>query len=295
MILMSSQIVLYAGRGSGPLCAQALENQLHDLCDDRIYRISCINLFSDFSDHSDPKSIKALFVPGGNALTMRDSNGLVELGSRVLRAVDRYGISYYGSCAGGILASSELYESFNDESFSMRSDSRYLFLSLFPGKVIAPLFPKPTIRSPFVERVRMLNIQRIGGDLISSAHILSPGYLSASEIFRTEVLATYTNRRPVTLGRAEGLSLREEREVSPLEVSESIYHVRSRGGCSSSVLLTGSHPEINSEIVRSEQFKTAFDATREEQRELADLMQESDASRKSLLKGYFEKIGIRCK
>ena len=292
---MSSQIVLYAGRGSGPLCAQALENQLLDLCDDRIYRISRIDLFSDFSNHSDPKSIKALFVPGGNALTMRDSNGLVELGSRVLSAVDRYGISYYGSCAGGILASSELYERFNDESFAMRTDLAYRFLSLFPGKVIAPLFPKSTVRTPFVDRVRMLNIQKVDGEQISSAHISSPGYLNASELFRTEVLATYTNRSSVKLGIAEDRLLRVMKEVSPLEIAESVYHVRSKGGCSSSILLTGSHPEISSEIVRSEQFKTAFDATKEEQRELADAMQESDVSRKSLLKGYFEKIGITCK
>ena len=44
----SSEILLYAGHGAGvPFCTDALENQLKDLCDDRIHRIRIVKSLTD--------------------------------------------------------------------------------------------------------------------------------------------------------------------------------------------------------------------------------------------------------
>ncbi len=288
---MSSQVLLYSGPGAGPFCTQALENQLKNLCDDRIHMIRSVNSLSDC--WSDPESVKSLFIPGGNTAAMWVQGKVRESASNIRELLHRYKISYYGACAGGILAASTCHERFSicSDTHPKFTTNESNYLGLFPGKVIAPLFPKPNLGKLSVKDFNLRNVESVDGEMsILSALILSPGYLNAQEIEGTKILATYCDRfshlefasRPTEEGSAIGSQA----------ISEALIY---QGIDKAPALLTGSHPEIDSTAVRSEKFKGAFNATNEEQEELAGLMQTHDASRKNLLQGYFEKIGISCK
>lgn len=293
---MSSQILLYGGCGSGSLCVQSLEAQLRDLCDDRVHRVSVVE---SFSLESDPKSIKALVIPGGHAGAMFFSGGLKETASRVKETIDRYKISYYGSCAGGILASSSFHDRITpgmvQNAFVSRS---HKFLDLFPGKVVAPLFSNPMQekRELSLEDFRIQNIEivrSLGRQPLECGHILSPAYLNVEGIEGAEILAKYTDLPPFRFCSFKGnAGYEQERSIDPTEMAESVFYQRASG---SLVLLSGAHPEIGSEQVLSMAFKEAFKASNEEQRQLADSMQATDVDRKLFIKENFEKIGISCK
>ena len=156
--IISSKIMLYSGQGASPFCTQALENQLRDISDDRVHSIS---RFNEFSSLGDPRELKAVVVPGGSAFLLYGKSGLLDNEETFKNTLDQHRISYYGACAGAILASSALYLDIpgriaSDRGFYMKDQP---FLGLFPGRVIAPLFPKSPEKNISINDFNLLDIR----------------------------------------------------------------------------------------------------------------------------------------
>ena len=80
--------------------------------------------------------------------------------------------------------------------------------------------------------------------------------------------------------------------IVPERVCESLcYKPEGRGV----IVLTGSHPEIDSHAVMHEEFKSTFNMSDREQQAAAETLRKGDAERKFLLKENFENMGIHCK
>ncbi|MES2199458.1 MAG: BPL-N domain-containing protein [Chlamydiota bacterium] len=288
---MSSKIMLYSGPGANPFCVQALEDQLKDLSDDRFHRI---DHFKEFSALGNAKEIKAVVIPGGNANEIYFESDLRKCERVFKNTLDQHRISYYGACAGAILASSSLqYGVQNSDHGFCPLDNP--FLGLFPGKVIAPLFPKSSGDKISLTDFNMLNIdqsQEAFDKPIAVAHVLGPAFLNAESVSRTEVLTTYSGLPNLTFGKIENNTYIPSRYIRPSEISESIYHERDSGA---SMLLTSSHPEFNSKIVRSEGFRQGLGITKDQQEKVATKIEVDDIVRGILMKKNFEKIRIRCK
>ena len=288
---ISSKIMLYSGPGAGPFCVQALENQLKDIADDRYHAISsCKNLLS----LGNPQEVKAIVVPGGHAMDIYANSGVLGCEEEFKGILDQHKISYYGACAGAILASSGLHFGVpgSDRGFLSRETK---FLGLFPGKTMGPLFQKSLGKEISLSDFNRRKIKSSHPGLdqpMVSAHILGPAFLNATSFFGTEVLSTYEELPSFTLGPIVNNVYTASRRVLTSELSESICHKRPGGA---SILLTGSHPEFDSAIARSEGFRQGFNITKEQQQDVVATMEVDDASRKILLKRNFEKIGIRCK
>lgn len=294
VVFISSKIMLYSGSGANPFCTQALENQLKDLSDDRVHSIC---RFENFNNLGNSREVKAIVVPGGNANQIYIHSGLQGREEEFKGKIDSSKISYYGSCAGAILASSGIYYGIPGPSGKVNvgfHSREQPFLGLFPGKVVAPLFPKSEGMEISLGDFNALDIRPSHSDeAIKSVHVMGPAFLYARRFFGTEVLATYTSPPDVTIiGELRGNVYITSKCVPPVEISESICHTRISGA---PVLLTSSHPEIDSRVVRSEDFKEGLKITRDQQKELADKMQVDDENRKGLLKRYFGKIDIQCK
>jgi len=283
--------MLYSGPGANPFCVQALENQLKDISDDRVHSISqCTNLFS----LGNPREVKAIVIPGGQAFELYAKSGVLEREDEFKSLLDQHKISYYGACAGAILASFALHCGVpsSDNGF-LNYDSP--FLGLFPGKTIGPLFQKSPEKEMSLSDFNRLKINSSHKGLdqsIVSAHILGPAFVNAASLLRTEVLSTYEELPVFTLGSIVNKVYTASKPIRPSELAESIYHKRPSGA---SLLLTGSHPEIDSSMVRSEDFRQGLNITRAQQQEVVATMEVDDVSRKVLLKKNFEKIGIQCK
>lgn len=308
---MASQILLYSGPGTSSFCVQALENQLRDSCDDRIYSVARINSFNSLVSTADLKSIKAVFVPGGYAPAMWIYD-LEPNSAQVKTILDEYGISYYGVCAGGIVAARSvcyrLSSSIINNGFKDKENLKGT-LDLFPARVIAPMLPKSGAPLSATGQLNFKDLQIVNIGLIQegssvsldSLYILGPGYIKEAGVDeRIQTLATYNIPLPsfnlVELETgSSSLGVRNCRvlnRVNPTDVLESIYYKSPRG---SKLLVTATHVEVDSVAVLSESFKEIAVMTNAEQKKMSDNLKPSDQQRKDLLKRNFEKIGIVCK
>lgn len=285
---MSSQILLYTGKGAGPFCSGALKNQMEKLLDNSIYKVNEIKTFANCIP--DPSSINAIFVPGGNAAEML-INLTSDAKSSLKELFTKYHSSYYGACAGGIFASSGCFETALNVAGDLRciKTISYPLLEIFPGKVVAPIFPKPVQGKLSVNDFRLLNIQLTSelGQKILATHILSPGYLDVKEVPGAEILSTYETHSPIRYAAENGAP---GLPIEPKNISESLFY--DSGSCR--MILTGSHLEVNSKAIFSQNFKTAFSATVQSQEKLGKQMEVDDLAREALLKLNFERIGLRC-
>lgn len=289
VVKMSSQIFLYSGVGAGPFCTSALENQLTNLLDPRFHAVKRIQSFPNCL--ADPSSISAVFVPGGNAVTMF-SNITNDAKLSLKELFNKYHSSYYGACAGGILASSGCFETM---FVSVRNDLQYIkkesypLLEIFPGKVVAPLFERPASAKLSVTDFRQLSIHSVkaANQAFLSAHILSPGYLNVEAIEGAEILSTYDTLLPIRCAAGRG----EQGPLLESSISESLYYQSD----ASRMILTGSHPEVSSGAIRSETFKIAFGATNQQQNDIAVKMEADDVNREIMLRDYFIRIGLNCR
>ena len=285
---MSSQVLLYTGRGAGPFCTYALHNQLANLLDKRFHQVTEINTFANCPQ--DPSSISAIFIPGGNAAGML-TNITEDAKSSLQNLFNKHHCSYYGACAGGIFAAKGCLETVSTNGANIRCIKiiPYPLLEIFPGTVIAPLFPKPQQGKLLINDFHLLNIQLADGShqTLSSAHILSPGYLDVSTLKGAEILSTYETPFSIKFAAEKG---KAPLDIAPERFCESVFYERD----ASRMVLTGSHPEVDSQAVLSEKFKEAFSATNQEQGQIAEKMKIYDVSRKALLEQNFKRIGLHC-
>lgn len=285
---MSSQVLLYTGPGAGPFCTKAFKNQLDQLLDKNFHTIREISSFPDC--FSDPGSIGAVCVPGGNAASMYVT--MTEYAKVSLKELfNKYTSSYYGACAGGILASNELIETYTSPN---RADLQCAEpgsqLGIFPGRTIAPLFPKPTMGKLSLTDFRLININLIGQikSTFPSVHILSPGYLDVDQIKGAEILSSYdTTFMTIRLAAAKGM---QGAIVDQKTFSESLFYQSKN----TRMVLTGSHPEIDSTAVNFEIFKIAFSVASLGQEKIVNQMQPDDSARRTCIKKNFETIGLHC-
>ncbi len=285
--------MLYSGLGANPFCTQALENQLRDLSDDRMHTVC---RFDGVAALGNEREIRAIIIPGGNANQIYFGSGLAGNEEGFIRKIDEHKIACYGACAGAILASEALYNEIPTPS--IRNNTKFhevgqSFLGLFPGKVIAPLISRSSQEQMSLSDFNILSIKSTYRDEpINSVHILGPAFLHAERVPRTEVLSIYAKPFNVTLGDVKEDIYKTSTYISSREISESIYHRRMSGA---PILLTSSHPEIDSTIVSSEGFREGVQITRYEQKQLVSMMKVDDEKRIDLMKRNFEKIGIQCK
>lgn len=283
----SSQVLLFKGTGAGPFCTEALENKLAHLLDPRFYVVNTIASFPD--SFSDPASISAVYVPGGNAAQMLYSISS-DAKSSLQGLFKKYQTAYYGACAGGILATSGCFETrpLSTHLECMRKNS-YPLLEIFPGKVVAPIFPKPVDGKLHLMDFRSLVIHTAKTtSQMLTAHILSPGYLDVDQVQGAEILSTYD-----AVATIRSATERDELGdvINPSRISESLFFQEG----DSKMILTGSHPEVDSKAILSPKFKAAFSATNEEQQRISLQMAADDAARERLLSQHFQRIGLRCR
>lgn len=285
---MSSQVLLYSGRGASALCTDALERQLRELVDDRIYWIRRVDIFDPHVISSYP--VEAIFVGGGDTSDIW-TNNIKHSAEPVKVLMKNRQIAFFGACAGGLLASTAYhgrvkYEKFPNCFLKQKTD----LWGLFPGETIAPLFPRPlrqTTTGDFILQDICQPTKRV-----QSAHMFSPGYLNVDGIHGATVLGTYTNLPGFSYAICDRGQWTLDAIIDPKTISESLFYDPGEG-CK--MLLTGSHLEFDSTTVLSEEFKSAFNFSRIEQQKCAEQMKPHDAARATLLKSYFQMLGIACK
>lgn len=289
-MLSSSQILLYSGEGVGLMALEAFEKKLKEICDERFYTIKKVNSLGN-ACWTDPKSVNTLVIPGGNAATMWYGGDFPEVSKQLPEILKKYKVSYLGICAGGIVASSQFHDRYpltSRQKEGIFSSQGHTFLKLYPGKVIAPLAPKPPSTHLSYKDFNITNVKFNSGETVPVSTILNPGYLHPEEIKNNEVIATYEELPPMAFINDKN----QQTAIQPNEIAESIFY---QGIDQAPVLLTGSHLEINSAEIRSGSFKEVFHLTTEQQNLLGDTMEPSDAARMQLLKQNFEKLNIKCK
>jgi Biotin-protein ligase, N terminal len=285
---MSSQVLLYAGPGAHAFCTTALRNQLNQHLD---YNLHTIKEISSFPDHfSDPSSISAVFVPGGNAATMICE--MTETAKKSLKEFfHQYPSSYYGAGAGGVLASDQVFDTYTlPDKSSLQCMQPNPYLGIFPGKTIAPLFSKAPLGQISLTDLRLLNIRlsELTKSTFPSAHVLGPGYLNVNQITGAEILSSYDTPFMTIKSAAEkGM---QSTILDQKTLAESVFY-QSNG---TKMILTGTFHEIDSTAVASALFKTTFKATDQEQQKIVQQMQPDDAARHSFIKKNFEKLGLNC-
>ncbi len=289
----SSQILLYSGLGASTFCLNAIERQLNELTDNKLYRIRKINDLMDC--WNEPSSIKAIVVPGGNAALMYYS--MEQNAAMIKTHIEKYKVPYMGICAGAILATTACQElwKINDKTFSFHSDGDK-YLDIFPDKVLAPIFPKPEKGIVRFEDFRPLKITVAeDGSSVRSAHIFSPAFLDCDQNPNMKILSTYNHSHSYEIIKSP-LNGRNNMHMEPsvIKASRLCESVLYKNDKSPTVLLTGTHLEIDSKAVASNEFKDAFkDYSNHE--ELVKSFQESDAAREALLRRNFKLIGLSCK
>ena len=299
---MASQILLYSGPGAGQFCTEALKNQLEDIYDDRFHRISVINSFNEIIYHPNPQSVKAIFIPGGHASLMELELSRDDTAKKITDLIDLYGTSYFGVCAGGIIASSSFFgrvpNKFSENGFFLH-DRKTTLGGLFPGNSAAPLFKVVSDNRTghlSIEDFKVLDIELTSKPYdapLEVAHLYGPFYLGIENSPNIKVLTKYTNCPPISFGRGlSGGIFQLDHTITDQELPESLYYKRDSGA---GLIATGSHPEISSRTILSEEFKSAFNLDTQLQRKISVSMESHDLGRKLLLKDYFEKLTIQCK
>lgn len=300
---MSSRIDLYIGSGENSgvsaWCAEIMKSSLEKVIDARIHQIREITSLETWLA-TDLKSVKALVIPGGNAAFMlydlksNEDLKLLEM-SKLFQKV-----SYYGSCAGAILAGSKLYQpapkkcldQFGINTYNAKHDS---YLNWFPGSALAPLSSN-TVPDEFSEKKIVLrNIKTFSGNeskTIQTTHLLGPGFLNSNIIPRTEVLATYDefDTYNMTSFSAKDNCWYFNEVIDTQMVAESLFYKQTEE--SPGMILAGSHPEITSQDILKYSTRDAFKLTEKQQAKLSQLMKDGDNDREVFFKQNLNKIGI---
>ncbi|MBM3198814.1 MAG: hypothetical protein FJZ58_06130 [Chlamydiae bacterium] len=292
MQIMSSQIILYTGPGSSATCAKALEEKVQDLLDMRIYRTVHIDSFARLSSLSDPASVKALFVPGGYAPSMLTEGQGAAHAETITSLIDRYKVSYYGTCAGGIIACADAYFPTTKPYTFVEYTGRTRLLKLYPHGALAPLLPFEVEKTenPYEERISIKNckvfsVQKNNSSLVRTAYILGPGFFEGLHygMTRYKDLA----KQPIAVNTKVGTM------HFPIgNLVESVLYTRTSGA---PIVLTGSHLEIESNSILSETFKEGFITTKEEQSKLATELEEDKEKRNALLQEHFINLHLQCR
>lgn len=285
---MSSQIMLYTGPGTSPLCSEALQDQIQSIVDDRIYSIRPITQFSDL--FLDPNSIKSFFFPGGHVGSILSRTSIDTI-KPVFDLLKKRHISYYGSCAGGMLATENLFLRVSSSNFINGFSTRgHSLLGALPCDAIAPLFPVTTSLEDF----HLVTVQSHENS-IPVPHIQGPAYLNLQiDNPAVKILTTYNEvLPPSSFVKFHGPGdFRLDSKINPATFFDSaLYHPED----APPILITSTHPEIDSTKILSERFKESFGATRVELEKLSEQMSTSDVARRALFRGYLKKLSIVCK
>lgn len=281
---MSTQVLFYSGQGTWGLSSSSLCSQLEKNLDPNKHRITQIQSLESLNNLLDPSSIRAIILPGGNALQMLRNVNVATIKRNITQLMLTKGVGVYGSCAGAIVLSSKLYGTDSPAALSSHVDVQatpYDCLNLYPGSAIASI-GEPLPLSPSVNSFKIWDINTELG-VIPTAHILGPGFLDVSSLYGATVLSTYTNLPSLTFEKG-GESIAHER------IAESVHYKTPFGAA---MVLSGSHPEIGSdEILRfglGSLNTTARDVTR-----ISNKLLSSDDLRQSILRARLKSIGLSC-
>ncbi len=289
---MSSQVLLYSGLGSNPFFTDILEEQFQHIADDRKYRITRINNFPTYDTVSDPNSVKALLVPGGNSAHMYLGTNMLSESQKVCDFIQTNKLSYYGACAGGILSTENNYLRDNHD---MVGDYGFISLTFPCARIVqnvhsmAPLFPiesEEDCVSNFT--LRNIDINEIGNGQILLPHISGPGYRIQNN--SVEILSKYKILPSIVIqDRFKNKTI----HIPQDEICESFIYSTPNDGAK--ILATGTHPELSSSRVRSNQFKETFQVSSKKQEYWAKAMENSNSERVELLQKYYKLLDISCK
>ncbi|CDZ80216.1 hypothetical protein BN1013_00722 [Candidatus Rubidus massiliensis] len=272
---MSSQILLYNGFGSGPFCVEALKSKIEQVIDDRCHKITTVASFKDCL--TDPKSIKAVVIPGGNALsTCAEAIN----NSNVINFIKENHISYFGSCAGAILASRYLHmRDLDNNSLNIFRKNEYELCSLYPDDCVAPIYPLH--KTITIDDFKITPI-RYKNNNLKVAQILSPAFLNERSDCKTSIISTYVNETSLTILDKGVFDLSQQTETL-------LYNNGYK------LLLTASHAEIDSKVVRTQLFKTTFSATLKEQAAFANELATDDLARDQMFTQNLQLLNIATK
>jgi hypothetical protein len=283
---MATEILLYRGRGSGPCSSQALLDQLK-FCDDRSHRVKVITSYDDLLNHPDPKSVKAVFGPGGQ---MREMSWGIQNRNEVKKIFDKYCISYYGACASGMLACSK-YQlcHYSDWGNIKLLEAEEIGLNLVPVTTIGPMDPLPRRSQLTMNEFNIADIE-VNGEKIPCAHILSAGYLDVDQVKGAEILS----KRGVF---RRGICDEYSNEISPESISTEsfFYQEEIEPGRFRKVVCTSFHPEMGSAAISSELFKNAFRPTHSQQSYWAEDLKRTDYLRARKMRDDVARLGITCR
>lgn len=304
---MSSYIYVYSGDGASQFFAECIRNRIENTCDDRKYKVATTNSLTDFDDW---ENTSLLVVPGGHAgMMMHGTDELAYNTNQVAQNILKHSVNYWGICAGGILGSGassgqSTVESIYNEPTAFFPTISKPMLKLWPGNTIAPLFPSPQFENEPLKDFKVVPINYKDNTVIPMAHIRGPGFLLPTYTQGTEVIGRYTNDAKLpsmsyySVERTPTAIIRHITQINQSDLVESILHTNKTGHNSeksSKIILTGCHPEINSDTVRSGAFKNTFKATNYEQQKLAQELEESDALRINVITQHLKSLEIDCK
>lgn len=290
--LMSSQIAVYAGPGVDSFCLEAINRQL-----DEIANLNChkITQFTDPNDlWKDPKSLRAIVIPGGNAAVMW---GLTwhHQAFIIKKYMESYPISYYGICAGAILASAACFERARFTTENHFSNLGHKYLGIFPGYSIAPIYYSKDRGELTISDFKspLLTYDNIS---LETPHILSPGFIDCDKLNQTSCLSSYPDLIDCTFLENNSYRSNYVKFQAGIVKAERIFDtVFYEGIPGRPILLTGSHFELDSKALTTDFFNKMFNSDDDlEHKKIVVSFEKNDILRKKVLQKNFEKLQISC-
>lgn len=317
---MSYQVLLYSGSGAGPFCTYALKECLEEHLDRNFCQINETKEM-DLDSQVDMQSVKAFFVPGGNAAAMVaahffdcdsiDSNVDYSKMAAVRERMDRFGVSYYGECAGGILASHDLHQSISKRMYRKSPEGNKEYHNMFlaesqnyagwcPVKSISPLKTQEaktrTIADFKLHTVQIWEERKLKS--VQIPFIFGTAYTQYTAL-QDRMSDVGTFQFPFRFAYS---SINRDCKAVPSSaipcqnLYAAVFHKRiNPSGMTSQVILHGGHPSIGSTQIESDLFRRTFNATSDQQNQLAEEMRLFDIGREEMVRSHFREMGLDCR
>ena len=245
-----SYILIYDKLGVNETCRTATYQQIHDLVDDRLYRVEYYSQAPHAIEDTRSNPVSLFVIPGGDFTQMNDE--LKPLVTKIQDLVMKVGVGYLGICAGAIAAAQNVLNAFAidnnystgfpinmyDWSFGFEKANLNLYsenCATWTPTSYLTSYSAPTVYQPGLgTRSKMFNVY------------FKQGVFFPRDREDTRTLLAYT-------GLFNGIYLSSENKFKSAYNTEQPAAAIAEKVGEGYIVLSGVHPEIGAEIVN--QFK----------------------------------------
>lgn len=279
---MSYSVQIFNGEGTSPLCVDALERELKDKLDTRMYTVET---FNEKTRKIAERQTACVVIPGGYAPTMKRS--LKPCSADINTVLEKQGAAAYLSCAGAIACGSKfnLFRLTRWDNYSTDSGLDINKLETF-GPYYTPE-PNDYLKSPYnytaVDVSCDSSLLCIDTRVGRFFHAFGPAMrLSAADKYSCEYQPVDYY---VTRGNHMSYSL------------ATVVHDPDRYACLGKRLFTGIHPEISLEDITKNEMKIAqkYSEDKFANKMLYMRLADSELVRQERFKAYLQLISLSTK